>query len=278
MGGIDLHTHTLHSDGTFTPSEAVALALERKLDVISVSDHDTTAGIAEALEAAEGTPLEIVPGVEFSAEYEGGSIHVLAYWMDLEHDEFQTELSRLRDDRWRRGHTMVRRLQALGYPVALSRVTELAAGKNIGRPHVAQALVEAGVIPTIKEAFTDELIGTGGRAYAAKHALHPVPAVELIKRAGGVAVLAHPVLWRDELPVPETLIAEMVDAGLEGIESAHPDHDPEDEARYRELARRFDVIPTGSSDCHGTRYDPVRMGSVVTEPEDFEALRARAGR
>ncbi len=277
VSGIDLHTHTRYSDGTFTPSEAVALAVERGLEVVSISDHDTTEGIAEALDAAGGTGLEVVPGVEFSAEYEGGSVHVLAYWMDLADRDLQAELARLRDDRWVRGERMVRKLQDLGHPISLERVRELAVGRNIGRPHVAQALLEAGVITTIRDAFTEELIGTGGRAYVAKHALHPVEGVRLIKRANGLAVVAHPALWRDGLPVPELLIEDMVDAGLDGIEAAHPDHGPRTASRYREMAARFGIAATGSSDCHGTRYDPVRMGSVTTDPVEFERLRARRG-
>jgi 3',5'-nucleoside bisphosphate phosphatase len=277
MGAIDLHSHTIHSDGTNTPSGSISLALERDLTALSISDHDSTEGLSEAFAAAEGTRLEVVPGVEFSAEYEGGSVHVLAYWMDQEHEEFQAELRRLREDRWRRGERMVAALRELGYPVTFERVSALAAGGNIGRPHVAQALVEAGVVPTIKEAFTDELIGTGGKAYVAKHALHPVDAVALIRRAGGLAVLAHPALWRDGLPVPDPVIEDLAEAGLDGIEAAHPDHDPPTEARYRALARRLGVVATGSSDCHGTRYDPVRMGSVGTDPREFARLKARKG-
>lgn len=276
--GIDLHTHTRHSDGTFEPTESVALALERGLDVLAVTDHDTTAGIAEAETAAAGSGLEIVPGVEFSAEYEGGSVHVLGYWMDPEHPEFRAELVRLRDDRVRRGELMAERLRALGYPITSERVREIAAGGSVGRPHVAQALVEAGVVATIGDAFSEELIGTGGRAYVPKHALHPVDAVSLIRRAGGLPVLAHPVHWRDGIPVPAGLIDDMIEAGLDGIECAHPDQGREVEARYRELARANGLVATGSSDCHGTRYDPVRMGCRTTDPEEYEKLRARRRR
>lgn len=275
---IDLHTHTRHSDGSFEPRESVALALERGLRVLAVTDHDTTAGIDEAEEAAQGSGLEVVPGVEFSAEYEGGSVHVLGYWMDPDHPEFRDELTRLREDRVQRGERMVERLRALGHPVTAERVREIAAGGSVGRPHVAQALVEAGVVPTIKDAFSEELIGTGGRAYVPKHALHPVEAVRLIRRAGGLAVLAHPVHWRDGIPTPDALIDEMVEAGLDGIECAHPDQDPPVEARYRERAARHGLVATGSSDCHGTRYDPIRMGCRTTDPEEFERLQARRRR
>jgi len=273
--GIDLHTHTRYSDGTFTPAELVSLALERDLDVVAVTDHDSTEGIAEAVEAAEGTRLEIVPGVEFSTVDDGHGVHVLAYWMDLEDAEFQAELRRLRDDRFTRGERMVEKLQELGYPVSFERVREIASGGNIVRPHVAQALVEAGVVPSIDDAFTPRLIGDGGRAYVEKHALHPVDAIALIKRARGLAVVAHPGLHEEGLGVPDELIERMVPAGLDGIEAAHTDHTPEMESRYRRMARRLGLVATGASDCHGTRYDPVRLGSVTTDPEEFARLRSK---
>jgi predicted metal-dependent phosphoesterase TrpH len=274
---IDLHTHTLFSDGTFTPAESVKLALDRGLTALSISDHDSTEGLPEAFRAAQGTGLEVVPGVEFSTIHDHGGVHILTYWPDVANQQFQAELRRLREDRYRRGERMVRNLQDAGYPILFERVREIASGKNIGRPHIAQALVEAGVVAEIKDAFSDEMIGTGGRAYVEKHALSPLNAIALMKRAGGLAVLAHPVHWRDGLPVPDSLIEEMVENGLDGIEAAHPDHDQETEGRYREMAKRFGVVATGSSDCHGARYDPIRMGSVTTDPEEFARLKARRG-
>lgn len=272
---IDLHAHTVFSDGTFRPAETVGLALDRGLTAVSISDHDSTEGLAEALDAAEGTGLEIVPGVEFSTVHDGRGIHMLAYWMDIADEEFQAELTRLRDDRYRRGERMVEKLRELGYPISFERVREIAEGKNVVRPHIAQALVEAGVVPTIDDAFTPELIKDGGRAYVEKHALDPVDALRLIKRAGGLGVIAHPGLHREGLGVPDSLIEELAEAGLDGIECSHPDHPPEAESKYREMARRFGIVATGSSDCHGTRYDPVRLGSVTTDPGEFVLLKDR---
>lgn len=277
MGAIDLHAHTTCSDGTFTPSELVALALERGLSVVAVTDHDTTDGVREAQEAADGR-LEVVPGVEFSAELDGRSVHVLGYWVDPDHPGLRAELARLRDARERRGELMVERLRELGYPVSMERVREIAGGAPIVRPHIAQAMVEAGIVATEEEAFTEGFIADGGRAYVPKHALHPLDALELIRGAGGVCVLAHPGMWGAEEEVPEELIVAMAERGMVGLEVDHPDHLPEQRERYRALARRLGLVPTGASDCHGTRYRPIRLGTCTTDPEAFALLRERAGR
>jgi 3',5'-nucleoside bisphosphate phosphatase len=274
--GIDLHTHTVYSDGTFTPSELIALAHERGLDVVAVTDHDTTNGLMEASAAGAEAGIEVVPGVEFSTVRDGDGMHLLAYFMDLADLELMAELQRLRADRFSRGERMVAKLQELGYPITFERVHDIAEGGNIIRPHVAQALVEAGVIPTVKDAFTDELIGSGGRAYVEKHALHPIQAIELIHRAGGACVLAHPGTWREVSPVPVEVIESLVEAGLDGLEASHPEHTPEMEQGYIEMAQRWGLLWTGSSDCHGTRYDPVRLGARSTSPEQLERLRTRA--
>ncbi|HEY7755877.1 MAG TPA: PHP domain-containing protein [Actinomycetota bacterium] len=277
MPGIDLHTHSDRSDGTFTPSEVVRHAAERGLDVVALTDHDTTAGIEEALAAGRELGVEVVPGVEFSAEHLGTSVHVLCYWMDVEDASLQEELGRLRDDRFRRGELMVSKLRELGFDVSFDRVREIAQGGNIVRPHVAQAMVEAGIVASEEEAF-DRWIADGRPAHVPKHALAPIDALPLIREAGGLCVLAHPGMWGDQSEVPEDLIEAMAGAGMAGLEVDHTDHDPEQRARYRALADRFGVIATGGSDCHGTRYEPIRLGTSRCAPEAFAALRELAGR
>jgi 3',5'-nucleoside bisphosphate phosphatase len=276
MPGIDLHTHSNYSDGTFTPDELLALAAERGLDRIALTDHDTTRGLAEAAASGATRGVDVVPGVEFSTLYQGEGVHILCYRMDPDEPAFAAELVRLQDDRYRRGELMVERLQELGYPITFERVRAIAEGGNIIRPHVAQALVEAGVVPTVKDAFSDELIGSGGKAYVEKHALDPLVALALIHGAGGVCVLAHPGTFRETKPVPGDLIERLAEVGLDGIEASHPEHTPEVEARYVEMAGGLGLFWTGSSDCHGTRYDPVRLGMRTTPPEQFERLEARA--
>jgi predicted metal-dependent phosphoesterase TrpH len=273
--GIDLHTHSYYSDGTIAPRELLELAKERGLDVLALTDHDTTAGIPEARQAAALVDVGLVPGVEFSAEYDGTSLHVLCYWPREDDAEFQAELLRLQESRLHRGERMVEKLQSLGYPVTFDRVREIAAGKNIIRPHIAQALVEAGVIAGEEDAYTDAFIGDGGRAYVEKHALDPIAALGLIEKAGGVSVIAHPAMWRGEDPVPGRLIEQMAGAGLDGIEVDHPDQTPEQRAHYRHLAARLGLIVTGSTDYHGDRTPDVLPGDEVTAPEQFEALRRR---
>jgi 3',5'-nucleoside bisphosphate phosphatase len=275
MPRIDLHTHSNRSDGTFEPAEVVRLAAERALDVVALTDHDTTDGLAEALATGSVVGVEVVPGVEFSAEFDGNSVHVLCYWMDPQDAALQLELRRLREDRFRRGELMVGKLRDLGLPVAFQRVRAIAADATIVRPHIAQAMVEAGVVATEKEAF-ERYIGDGGPAHVAKHALDPVNAVALIDGAGGVCALAHPGMWGGQSSVPVELIERMAAAGMRGLEVDHPDHTPEMRERYRTLAGELGLIATGGSDCHGTRYDPVRLGTSLCDPEAFAALRALA--
>jgi len=275
MPRIDLHTHSNRSDGTFEPAEVVRLAAERALDVVALTDHDTTDGLAQAFTTGSGVGVEVVPGVEFSAEFDGQSVHVLCYWMDPQDAALQLELRRLREDRFRRGELMVGKLRDLGLPVGFERVRAIAGDATIVRPHIAQAMVEAGVVASEKEAF-ERYIGDGGPAHVAKHALDPVNAVALIDGAGGVCALAHPGMWGDQSSVPVELIERMAAAGMRGLEVDHPDHTPEMRERYRTVAGRLGLIATGGSDCHGTRYDPVRLGTSLCEPEAFAALRALA--
>lgn len=276
MLGYDLHTHSTYSDGTQTPTENVRMALERGLEGIGVTDHDTTDGLAEAAAAASGTGLEIVPGIEFSAEYEGASLHVLAYWVNPDDRPLRQELQRLTDTRFRRGELMVEKLQQLGYDLSFERVRAIAGDDLIARPHVAEAMVEAGIVTTEKEAF-DRFISDGGVAYVPKHALHPLDALRLIGAAGGVCVLAHPGMWKGEGAVPDELIEAMAEGGMGGLEVDHPDHDEVQRGHYAKLAERLDLVPTGSSDCHGARYD-FRMGCETTAAELVDELRIRARR
>lgn len=276
MARTDLHTHSVESDGTNTIRANVELAAERGLAGIAVTDHDTTAGYDEAAAAAAQAGIEWIPGIEFSAEHDGASLHVLAYWADPADAALVEELRKLTDTRFRRGELMVENLRSLGYDISFDRVREIAGDALIARPHIAQAMVEAGIVSTEKEAF-DRFISDGGIAYVPKHALAPLDALRLIRDAGGVCVLAHPAMWKGNGAVPDALIEEMAAAGMAGLEIDHPDQDPDQRAHYRAMAERLDLVPTGGSDCHGARYD-YRLGGESTPSELVDELRRRAAR
>jgi 3',5'-nucleoside bisphosphate phosphatase len=274
MPGFDLHTHSTRSDGTLTPREVVELARSRDLDGIALTDHDTTDGLPEAREAAAGTGLEVLTGCELSAEHEGQPVHVLGYAFDPAEPLFAGKREWLRAGRIGRAERMVERLRELGVDVRFERVLELAGAASLGRPHIARAMVEAGVVPDVASAFSPEWIGTGGRAYVAKVAVTPVEAVELYRGAGGVAVLAHPSIHAGAGAVPETVIRAMAEAGMAGLEVDHPDQPPEDRAHWRRLAAELGLEATGSSDCHGALYG-YRMGVCRTPRDVLERLLAR---
>jgi 3',5'-nucleoside bisphosphate phosphatase len=276
MARTDLHTHSVESDGTNTIRANVELAAERGLAGIAVTDHDTTAGYDEAAAAAAQAGIEWIPGIEFSAEHDGASLHVLAYWADPADAALVEELRKLTDTRFRRGELMVENLRSLGYDISFDRVREIAGDALIARPHIAQAMVEAGIVSTEKEAF-DRFISDGGIAYVPKHALAPLDALRLIREAGGVCVLAHPAMWKGNGAVPDALIEEMAAGGMGGLEIDHPDQDLDQRAHYRAMAERLDLVPTGGSDCHGARYD-YRLGGESAPSELVDELRRRAGR
>jgi predicted metal-dependent phosphoesterase TrpH len=275
MPGFDLHTHSTFSDGTLTPGQVVELATTRDLTGIALTDHDNTGGVTQARTAARGTGLTVLLGCELSAEHAGNPVHVLGYGFDPDEPAFAAKRAWIIDGRLTRTRRMVERLRALGAPVDLDRVRELAGGGAVGRPHVARAMVEAGVVDDLAAAFGPDWIGTGGRAYVPKDAVAPVEAVELIHGAGGVAVLAHPSVHAGAAAVPEPVIRAMAAAGLDGLEVDHPDQAPPDRARWRALAAELGLETTGASDCHGALYG-YRLGSERTPDATVERLLARA--
>ncbi|MGA5329473.1 PHP domain-containing protein [Streptomyces griseoincarnatus] len=271
---IDLHTHSTASDGTDTPAELVRKAAAAGLDVVALTDHDTTRGHAEAL-AALPQGLTLVTGAELSCRLDGVSMHLLAYLFAPEEPALLAERELVRDDRVPRAKGMIAKLNELGVPVTWEQVARIAGNGSVGRPHVASALVELGVVDSVSDAFTPEWLADGGRAYVPKHETDPFEAVRLVKDAGGVAVFAHPAAVKRGRTVPDSAIAELARAGLDGIEVDHMDHDPGTRARLRGLAGELGLLVTGSSDYHGSRKTCV-LGEFSTDPEVYGEITRRA--
>ncbi len=273
MARIDLHAHSSASDGTTTPTALMHHAAEVGLDVIALTDHDTVAGWDEAA-AALPSGVRLVRGAEVSCCADGISLHLLAYLFDPHDEALAQALQELRDSRVGRAERMVERLVADGVPVTWGQVQGLAGG-TVGRPHVAQALVDAGLVASIREAFTPEWIGAEGRYWVGKEELDGVRAVELVTAAGGVVVFAHPAAAARGRTVGDHVVAELAAAGLTGLEVDHPDHTAEERARLRRLADGLGLVVTGASDFHGANKE-VQLGSHLTAESSYEQVVERA--
>lgn len=278
---IDLHVHSDASDGTDRPSDLVRKAFAVGLDGIALTDHDTVAGHAEAatalraLPSSDPRPFVVVPGAEISCMQGDVSLHLLGYLFDPTNAELASELDLLRSDRVRRARAMVARLRDLGAPITWQEVSAIAGNGVVGRPHVARALVDAGVVADVSAAFTPDWIGNGGRAYVEKYSLTPARAIGLVRGAGGVTVFAHPAAATRGAVVDVAAIETFASAGLDGLEVDHPDHDPPTRARLREIASDLGLLVTGSSDYHGSVKD-TELGANTTDAEVFDALTGRA--
>jgi predicted metal-dependent phosphoesterase TrpH len=271
---IDLHMHTTASDGRSTPSQLVSEAVARGITTMAVADHDTTGAWDEVSAAAKDAGVVCVPGIEITAVADGKDVHMLGYFFDRNHPELVTFLEQQRIDRKRRVHDIGERLARLGVPVDLESAlaSAQARGKALGRPVVAAALIQAGHVADIKEAF-DRFLSEGKAAFIERVGIAPVEVVALVARAGGVASMAHPGKTQKDHLIPD-----LIAAGLPAIEVYHPDHDEAETARYRKMADAFNLIPTGGSDYHGPASGrDEAMGRVHLPAADFARLAERAG-
>ncbi|MCW2713853.1 MAG: hypothetical protein JWN88_900 [Frankiales bacterium] len=266
---IDLHAHSTASDGTSSPRELVQQAGAAGLDVVALTDHDTTAGWDEAAQALPAG-LSLVRGAEISCVHGGVSLHLLAYLFDPEDPSLTAALDGLRQSRAGRAQEMARQLEAAGTGVTWERVRELGSG-SVGRPHLARALVEQGLVPTIAEAFTPQWIGTAGRFWVGLAEIEAVVAVRLITAAGGAAVFAHPRATARGRTVDDAVFATLADAGLVGVEVDHVDHDAQARVALAGLAADLGLVVTGGSDFHGASK-PVGLGANGTTREAYERL------
>lgn len=270
-GWVDLHIHTTASDGTYTPSEIVRMARDRGLRAIAITDHDSLNGVPEAMSAAEGSGLKVISGVEMSTDVKDGEVHLLGYFLDLADSDLQALLTTLRNSRTERALRMTQNLTRLGVPITMERVLELAKGGAVGRPHVAQALKEAGHVSSIQDAFS-MYIGRTGPAYVERYRLTPEEAVSHVLRHGGVPVLAHPRF----VPNVELLLPGLVAAGLAGMEVYYTGYSEEEVATLGAMAGHYGLVRTGGSDFHGpgVQVNAV-LGGVAVPYAAVEGLRAR---
>ncbi|WP_127531514.1 PHP domain-containing protein [Paenibacillus kobensis] len=270
----DLHTHTLASDGTNSPSAVVRLAKEAGLAAVAITDHDTIDGWDEALAEGERLGIEVVPGVELSTVMNGRDVHILGYWCNAADQQWQQRLQSQQGFRGKRNVMMIEKLQQLGIDVTLDEVITIArksgkqadSAEQIGRPHLAEALVVRGVVSNTREAF-DRYLGENGLAYCNPPRPLPFDAVDWIRAAGGVSVIAHPGLYGDD-----DMVEEIVRHGAQGIEAFHSDHDADQELKYAAMAEKHGLLVTGGSDFHGEKRGVVFHGPLGHRSVDVTVL------
>lgn len=277
LGRCDLHTHTRASDGMNAPADNVRLAFDKGLAAIAITDHDTVAGIEEALEAGDKYGITVVPGIEISTSMDGKDIHMLGYFLRHRDELLLKRLESIRSTREQRNDLILGKLAALGISITLDEVRVetgrvLRPDESIGRPHIADVLVKKGYATDLRDAF-DRYLGEGASAYAAVPRISPLTAIEWIKEAGGAPIIAHPGLYGND-----ELVLRIIEEGRPaGIEVVHSDHGSEEEMRYQGIAMKYGLIQTGGSDYHGVRQGVVFHGDIGSKSvtvDVLEALRA----
>lgn len=260
MGYVDLHVHTTASDGALTPSELVRYAKAKGLQAVAITDHDTIEGLEEALSEGERSGIEVIPGIEISAEHSPGSMHLLGYFFDPHHPILNERLSYLQKARAERNPKIVEKLNELGIKVNYEEVVRASGGGQVGRPHFAQVLLEKGYVRSFQEAF-DRFLKKGSPAYVDKVRFAPKEALYFINEAKGIVVLGHPnTLGMKGYAEMEKLILGLVNDGLRGLEVYYPEHSALEIAQYKALAERFDLVITGGTDYHGLEGNELNIG------------------
>ncbi len=268
-GKTDLHTHTLHSDGHLNPSELIRKAAENGIDIISITDHDSVNGLAEAKKAGSENNVMVIPGVEISSDIKDTEVHILGYFFDPENKQFEHYLNFFREERVKRASRIVEKLNILGLPLVMEDVLEQASNSAIGRPHIAQALLAKNLVSSYYEAFY-KYLGNHAPAYERKVHLSPQSAFKIISDAGGLSFIAHPG------NMPEILIKELIEAGVDGIEVIHPSHSHDKVRFYRGIVNEYFLLESGGSDFHGgKRDDEANFGKFFTIPKYVDAMQTR---
>ncbi len=259
---IDLHVHSNASDGTFAPAEVVRLAGEGGLKALALTDHDTIDGLAEAVAAGAAYGVEVIPGIEVSARYPGGTMHILGLDIEYGNGHLGERLAVLQGARAERNPQIIAKLNALGFPISLEQVARISGAGQMGRPHIARALMEAGYVSSIQEAF-DLYLSYRGKAYVSKFRFPPEEAIAMIREVQGVPVLAHPfTLGLGSARALKNTLEELTAVGLAGIEAIYAEHTPEQEALYLRLARELGLLVSGGSDFHGDNKPEIVLGGM----------------
>jgi predicted metal-dependent phosphoesterase TrpH len=261
MGTIDLHVHTTASDGTMSPTDVVHLAKEKNLKAIAITDHDTIDGIEEAQEVGNHLSVEIIPGIEISANFRNGSLHLLGYFIETGEGILTTKLARLKEARSERNPQIVEKLKRLGVEITYQDVLEASGGGQVGRPHFAQVLVDRGYVRSINEAF-DRYLARGGTAYVDKYRFEIGEAIDVVLEAGGVPVLAHPRTLNFSREDLKRFVTTLAHRGLMGIEVFYPEHSAGQRRRFRSLAEKLGLVQTGGSDFHGPPVKATELGFI----------------
>jgi predicted metal-dependent phosphoesterase TrpH len=262
---IDLHTHSTASDGSYAPAEVVRLAKEGGLAAMALTDHDTVDGLPEAVAAGEEFGVEVIPGVEISAQFPGGTMHILGLFVEYQDGRLDERLAVLKQARIDRNPRIIAKLNGLGIPITMARVNQISGGGQVGRPHIARALMEAGYVQDLQEAF-DKYLGWHKPAYVSKFRFPPDQALAMIREARGIPILAHPfTLGLGSAFALKNLIIELKGLGLAGLEVYYSEHTPEQEALYLKLARELDLQISGGSDFHGLNKPEITLGSMPSQ-------------
>lgn len=264
---IDLHLHTKYSDGQYTPEELIIKVKEAGIDLISITDHDTVNGIEESIEIGKKYGVEVIPGLEISSDIRDREVHILAYFFDPANRELEEYLRFFRAERIKRASRIVEKLNALGLEIKLDDILEVAKNSVIGRPHIAKAMAAKGLVSNYFEAFS-KYIGNGCPAYERKVHVSPRSAFKIISDAGGLSFLAHPG------NLPDVIMVELIEAGLDGIEVLHPSHLPHQVKHYKGIVNEFFLLESGGSDFHGgERNDYSNLGKYSIGIARVEAMR-----
>ncbi len=277
MKRIDLHMHTTHSDGTYPPRDLVRLAKAKGLACISVTEHDTMSSFEECADEAKKLGIELIPGIEVSAQFEPGALHILGFFLDRNHPKLKVALEEIQKARRERNPRIIERLNRLGVPITLEEVEQVSGGKQVGRPHFAKVLVKKGIVKSMEEAFR-KYLAKGKPAYIDKRRLSSGEAIQRIREAGGIASVAHPKQMKlEEAGLTEEL-ARLVEEGLGGVEAYNSCQSREEAELYKRLAKRFNLFITGGSDFHGGNKPDVDLGylgdGVELGYEVVEAMKA----